>query len=237
MTRRVLGAPHVRIELYGSDQARALQRAFTARHPRFRLVASKRWGVALIDLPASFDAYLAGKPKQAVRTNRRRAESAGFRYAQVSPQDYLGDIIEVNRSAPVRQGREMDVAYVDDVAVAKTFERHKLIHAVLDTRGHLRAYAVTLDLGDLCMITMILGHAEDLEHGLMYLLASEIVRSTIQARRPDGSPHWLMYDTFWGAAPGLAYFKERAGFLPYVVDWILIDRAIDVAGNAPPSSA
>jgi hypothetical protein len=33
-----------------------------------------------------------------------------------------------------------------------------------------------------------------------------------------------MYDTFWGASPGLAYFKERAGFRPYTVDWVWRDQ-------------
>jgi hypothetical protein len=28
-----------------------------------------------------------------------------------------------------------------------------------------------------------------------------------------------MYDTFWGASTGLAFFKERLGFRPYTVDW------------------
>jgi hypothetical protein len=78
--------------------------------------------------------------------------------------------------------------------------------------------------GDSVVISMILGHADALEHGVMYLLVSEVVRATMDTRRPDGSPHWLMYDTFWGAAPGLAYFKQRLGFEPYTVAWSWLDR-------------
>jgi hypothetical protein len=55
----------------------------------------------------------------------------------------------------------------------------------------------------------------------MYLLVSEVIREHIERRGPDGLPIWAMYDTFWGAAPGLAYFKRRFGFAPYTVTWIL----------------
>jgi hypothetical protein len=48
--------------------------------------------------------------------------------------------------------------------------------------------------------------------------------ATIEGRRPDGTPHWAMYDTFWGATKGLAYFKERVGFRQYTVDWVWVDR-------------
>src|SRR6476646_6234348 len=47
-TRTVLGAPRVRIELYGSDIAHDMHRYFTARHPRIRVAANKAWGVALL---------------------------------------------------------------------------------------------------------------------------------------------------------------------------------------------
>ena len=186
-------------------------------------------GVGLVRLPATFDLYLAGRDRQAIRTNRRHADKAGYRYVHVSPEGYLEDIVDINRSAPVRQGKPMKDAYVDREQVARSFADHDRIHAIVDADGHLRAYAVTLDLGDCVVISMILGHADALEHGVMYLLVSEVVRSTMDARRADGSPHWLMYDTFWGAAPGLAYFKQRLGFEPFTVKWVWADRPTPAA--------
>jgi hypothetical protein len=52
----------------------------------------------------------------------------------------------------------------------------------------------------------------------------QVVRCGIEARRGDGSPRWIMYDTFWGASTGLAWFKERIGFRPFTVDWVWVDR-------------
>jgi hypothetical protein len=223
-TLTVLRAPRVRIEVHGGDEARAIYRAFTARHPRFWLTRNKRWGVALIALPESFDAFLRGRSKAAIRLNRSRALGAGFRYALVSPQDHFDDILEINRSTPVRQGRAMAANYVDRGRMIKSFEGRTAIHGILDSKGRLRAYLVASSLGDATVFLKILGHADDLRHGTMYLLVSEVVHASIDLKRETGSPHWVMYDTFWGAAPGLAFFKERLGFQPYTVDWAWDDR-------------
>jgi hypothetical protein len=224
-TVTVLRAPRVRIEMYGGEEARALHRLYTARHPRFLITQHKRWGVALISLPESFDQYLRGRSKTALRQNRRRALDSGFRYALVSPQDHLDEILEINRSAPTRQGRAMEASYVDREKMIKTFEGRTTMHAILDSRGRLRAYALVAMLGDAFVFWKILGHAEDLGYGTMYLLVSEVIREYVDLRRANGSPRWAMYDTFWGASRGLAYFKERVGFRPYTVEWVWVDRA------------
>jgi hypothetical protein len=232
---QVLRAARVKIEVFGSQEAHSIQAAFMERHPRLRLVARKRWGVALLLLPETFDGYLAGRAKQAVRTNRRRAEKKGYRYAQLPSLDYLDDIVEINRSAPVRQGRPMGDTLVDRETMARALSQRPLIHGILGSDGRLRAYIVTLDLGDALLLSLILGHADALEDGVMYLLLSEVVRSSIEGRRSDGSPHWLMYDTFWGATPGLAYFKERMGFEPRTVKWVWVERELDPRTSAIPS--
>ena len=82
--------------------------------------------------------------------------------------------------------------------------------------GASRAYALVLDIGDAIVFSMLLGHCgRPRARGRMYLLISESIRASIEARRPDGTPNWAMYDTFWGATKGLAYFKERVGFRQY----------------------
>jgi hypothetical protein len=152
---------------------------------------------------------------------------AGFRYALVAPQDHLDEILEVNRSAPMRQGRPMAATYIDREQMIKTFEGRTTLHAILDSRGRVRAYALVAVIGDAFVFWKILGHADDLGHGTMYLLVSEVIRGYIDLRRATGSPNWAMYDTFWGASRGLAYFKERAGFRPYTVRWALVDHGPD----------
>jgi hypothetical protein len=220
----VLRAPRVRIEVYGDDEARAIHRAFTARHPRFRVVPRKRWGVALLRLPDAFDEYVGGHSKKVLRQKRRLAEQHGFRYTVVPPDHYIDDILAINRSAPTRQGRPMPESYTDREQVIRTFQGRTAIHAILDADGRLRAYAIVPVIGDAFVFSTILGHADDLEHGTMYLLVSEVIRTFIHVRRATGSPTWAMYDTFWGASKGLAYFKERLGFRPYTVDWVWADH-------------
>lgn len=221
----VLRAPHVRIALHGGAEARAAYRAFTARHRVFKMTAAKRWGVALVRLPASFDEYLAGGSMEYLRRQRRRAEKAGYRYARISPQAHLDAILEINRSTPTRQGRAMSGSYLDPDQVARAFAEDQPISAILDAGGRLRAYADVPVIGDAFVYSRILGHADDLERGVMYLLVSEVIREHIEAAGQGiPTPSWAMYDTFWGASPGLAYFKERAGFRPYTVDWVWRDR-------------
>jgi hypothetical protein len=218
-SQMILRAPRVRIDLFGDADVLETYQDFTARHPRFRFTSAKRWGVALLRLPDDAATYLGGRDRQAIRTNRNRAEKAGYHYEVVSSEDYLDDIVEVNRSAHARQGRPMGEAAYDRDEVARAFDGHGRIHGVIDQGGRLRAYAVTPNLGDCVVISVILGHADALEHGVMYMLVSGLVRTTMDGRDPDGTPHWVMYDTFWGAGAGLEYFKRRLGFEPYTVSW------------------
>jgi len=186
----VLRAPRVRIAMSGEEEARAAFRSFTARHPRFKVTGAKRWGVALVPLPATFDEYLAGPSKEYLRRQRRRAEKAGYRYAVVTPGDRLPEILAINRSAPSRQGRAMATSYVDPTRVAETFAARPSLHGILDAQGTLRAYADVSRFGDVIVFSRILGHADDLEHGPMYLLVSEVIRSWVERRGANASPAW-----------------------------------------------
>ncbi len=221
----ILRSPRVRIEMYGDAHAARIFRTFSARHRRFKFTRAKRWGVGLVQLPATMDEYLSGSSKELLRRKRRAASKAGFRYAIVAAADHIDEILAINLSSPTRQGRSLPGYYLDREHVAETFSDRPNVHAILDQEGRLRAYAWVPRAGDFILFETLLGHADDLETGVMYLLMSEVIGATIAGRDPDGSPHWAMYDTFWGAAPGLAYFKTRLGFKPYTVDWAWVDRA------------
>jgi hypothetical protein len=221
--------------MYGGDEARALHRKFTSRHPRFKVTAFKRWGVALLRLPDTFDEYLAGCARIVPR-RRQHALKAGFRYAAVSPSDYLDQILEINQSTPTRQGRAMASHYLDRAQETKFFEGRTSIHGIVDSGGRLRAYALVLDMGEALSFSRIIGHADYLGERIMYLLVSEVIRSCIDIRRGHEPPTWLMLDTLWGASKGLAYFKELLGFRPHTVTlgvgrpcvrWLLPPRALD----------
>lgn len=218
-SRVILRAPRVQIELFGGEEAWIAYSAFTRRHPRFRVTQAKRWGVALSPIPETFEDYVGGGSMKLLRQKRRLAEKAGFRYEEVESLPRIDEILEVNRSTPERQGHAMAAGYVERDRVLETLARYPRVHAILDRENRLRAYAVTPLVGELFFFTIILGHAEDLEHGTMYLLVSEVIRAHIERTPAAERAKWAMYDTFWGAAPGLAYFKRRVGFDPHTVDW------------------
>lgn len=223
-TLSVLRAPRIVIEVFGGAEAREAYVTFTSRHPRMKVTSYKRWGVALIRLPESHADYTVGHPRWVLRQKLRLATKHGYRYSVVPPRDWLDDVLEINRSAPTRQGRAMAESYTDRESVLRAFDGQDAMHAILSADGHLRAYATTLPIGDAVVFTLILGHADHLEYGTMYLLVSEVVRACIDGRGASGAPRWLMYDTYWGGSRGLTFFKERAGFRPFTVDWRWIER-------------
>jgi len=215
----VLRAPRIRVNAYGDAEAHDVFRAFTARHRRFKMTSAKKWGVALMALPDTGDAYLASVSRQARRA-RAKAMAAGYHYRVVDPKTRIDEIIAIHASTPSRQGRPMAAGYLDPADVAATVGSRAAIHGVLDGDGVLQAYGHVLDIGDAFTFTFLIGHADRLKDGIMYLLVESIVRACVADRRPDGSPRWLMADTFWGASDGLAYFKERTGFQAYTVSWV-----------------
>lgn len=94
------------------------------------------------------------------------------------------------------------------------------MYGVFDTEGTLKAYAHVPVCGEVFVFSRLLGHGADLDKGIMYLLISEVIREMINFKQAKGYPCWAMYDTFFGASPGLRYFKERLGFKPYRVKWL-----------------
>jgi hypothetical protein len=211
--------------MYGDAEVRAVYKAFTARHRVFKVTSAKRWGAALVKLPSTFDEYLSGGAMEYLRRQRRKAEKAGYRFALVSPKEHFDEILAINRSSPTRQGRTMKGSYLDPEQVARAFGSRDQISAIFDAEGRLRAYADVPALGDAFVFSRILGHSDDLDKGIMYLLVSEVIRTYIEAANgPGPSPRWAFYDTFWGASSGLVYFKERLGFRPFTVDWVWLEE-------------
>ena len=76
--QQLLALPRATIRMDGDNHCRDVYNDFTSRHPRYRIVQNKQWGVALLPLPGSFEDYLTGNPRKLLRYNRRRAEKCGF---------------------------------------------------------------------------------------------------------------------------------------------------------------
>jgi hypothetical protein len=215
----VLRSPAIAIELSGGRSCRATFESFTARHPRYPFTQRKRWGVALLEAPLAFDGYLAGRSRQALRTNRRRALEAGMTFQRIEPLDRLDEVLAINRSMKVRQGRKVDDAYLDVDELRRYFQGSSQVFGVTDRAGVLVAYLDLRICGPLATISRLLGEEKALDQGVMYLLISDSIGQISEMRRSNGTPRWVMYDTFFGASSGLRYFKERLGFAPYRVTW------------------
>jgi hypothetical protein len=212
--------PEISIRMSGDDTCKKLFHYFTQSHPRYRFIQNKRWGVALLPVSDTYNEYLKGKDKQALRSNRKRALDLGFRFCRSNPLEHLHDILSINASTPVRQGRPMDSSYLSVRQLRAFFDDKAEIYGVFDSTGILKAYADTPIAGEICIFSRLLGHSADLDKGIMYLLVSGVVQEMTEHKTKHGVPLWVMYDTFFGASQGLRYFKERLGFRPYKVRWI-----------------
>lgn len=209
----------VEIRIWGGEECAQIYRYFTRFHPRYRIIRNKVWGVALIPLPDTFEEYLRGKDKQALRTNRKRALAEGLLFRQFAPLERLEEMLNINSSNPMRQGKPMAKSYVEEQELAAYLEGIPNMFRAFNAEGRLRAYAHVPVCGEVGVVSRLLGHGDDLDKGIMYLLLSEVIRHLIELKQKQGVPRWVMYDTFFGASPGLRYFKERIGFKPYRVRW------------------
>ena len=217
--RGLAAAPAVTIHMWGNEKSAANFKFFTQRHPRYLIIRNKTLGAALLPLPASLDIYLKGSSRQVVRTNRRKALAAGYRFSSFVPVERVQQILDINRSLDTRQGRPMDSSYLSEDSLHGYLQQCPLMYGVFDSGGMLKAYADAPICGEVMILSRLLGHGESLDAGIMYLLITGVLSEAIQYHMQNGYPGWLQYDMMFGAASGLRYFKERLGFRPYRVKW------------------
>ena len=220
VSSEIVSLPEVTIRMCGDAGSEKIFRTFTGPHRRYKLIQNKRWGVALLELPNLFQEYLQGKGKQAVRSNRRRATDLGFRFGSLDASKHLDEILAINTSMESRQGNPMGVSYRSVERLRKWIDSEGMVWGIFDRENILKAYAHSSICGEVFIISRLLGHGQDLPNGIMYLLVSEIIREMSELKERERAPLWCMYDTFFGASPGLRYFKERLGFRPYKVRWV-----------------
>jgi hypothetical protein len=214
-----LTAPRVEVALCGGPRADALRAEYRSPHPAFRVIGRKTVGVALLEVPGSFEAYLAGRERRELRNNRNRALRRGLRCEAVDAAAHLGDLLAVNRSAPVRQGAAVPAGLTDEAAVRRMAASVGVLLAVLDTEDRLLAYCDAPVLGDVAVLARLLGHADHLREGITDLLVAEVVRRCAEQRAAGGRPRWIEYGSLWTCTPGMAAFKRRLGFRPHRVRW------------------
>jgi len=186
-------------------------RYYTKRHPRYKIIQNKSWGAALVDLRASgkSDNYFDSiKAKNCGGWHARRARSRGYVMTEIDRNDYIDAIHAINISQQQRQGRAMDDKYREKQLAYDVLANFSYF-GVLDSEGKLMAYATIGRYGNFSSFSQMMGYRNN--DGIMHLMVAEIVARLID----EGDVDYVMYDTFFGALPGLQQFKAVLGFQPY----------------------
>ncbi len=196
---------------------KATYRSYTKPHPRYKLFGHKTIGAALLDLTDFPDrnAYLEHiKGKNQGGYHAKRARNRGYAVREIDRNDYVDDIHEINTSLDVRQDRKMDQKYLEK---QERFDHQAHFHywGVLNPEGKLVAYASLGIYGNFASFSQMMGVRNN--DGIMHLLLSEAVCQLIDG----GKVRYIMYDTFFGAQPGLRNFKTILGFRPYRASYSL----------------
>ena len=75
----------------------------------------------------------------------------------------------------------------------------------------LVAYAWVTVYGEVALFNSMLGHGDHLNHGVMFLLITQIISLFLDEVK---EVKYVMYDTVFGASEGLRHFKKLLGFRP-----------------------
>lgn len=172
---------------------------------------------SVMPLPLDVEAHLAGN--RTFRKRAARARNKGYTFAVIERHRYEDDIYEINVSAPERQGRPMSEGYTRRPRFGVESwpcPRHG-VHTYGALEGErLRAYTWIYRLGELVMVSSILGHDAHLKNDVMY----ELMRGALTAEAEHG-PGTLFYNRHDSGTDGLRYFKEKIGLRPGRVEWRL----------------
>jgi hypothetical protein len=218
---QLLRLPVARLQFHAQidpDAMRAAYRYFTKPHPRYKLIRNKTLGAALLDLSVfdTRDKYLAHiRGKNCGAHHAQRARARGYRFAEIERNTYIDDIYAINTSLEQRQGRPMDAQYLVKVTHFER-ERHYRYYGILNPDGKLMAYANVGLFGNFAAFSQLIGLRNN--DGIMHLLIVEVVNEMIAQPRI----RYLMYDTMFGAPPGMQLFKNILGFRPFRAKYSLV---------------
>lgn len=189
----------------------ATYRHYTKPHPRFKVIRNKSIGVALIDLQRYrnreeyADQYRA---KGQAIFFARRAKARGYVVRPIDMNAHIDDIHHINTSQPSRQGRPMAESYLIKQCHFESRSNFEY-HGVINKDGVLVAYCSIGIYGDFAAFSQCIGNRNN--DGCMQLMLTEVISNLIDAEHLK----FVMFDTWFGAQPGLQQFKASFGFQPY----------------------
>ena len=191
-----------------------------------RRVPFDRLPVALLRLPGSQAEYLRGRPRQALRTNIKRAAEAGLSCV------VLPDGPELQRSV----GHVARLRGQDPATLVRTEGRSQLVRqfvVVHDAAGDPVALSETVVDGEwagLGTLVIALGHADN--QVMRYLLHAETVAGLIG----QGVESLTVAGSMLFTSAVTRYFQRRTGFQPV---WLrpVARRDVPATGSAPVVAA
>jgi hypothetical protein len=193
------------------EHIKSTYRYYTKPHPRYKIIRHKTMGAALIDLHSlnTREHYLDSiKGKNAGAYHAKRARSRGYVFAEIDRNRYIDDIYAINTSLDNRQGRPMEASYREKQTTFETL-KHFRYYGILNPEGRLVAYANLGIYGNFGGFSHLIGIRNN--DGIMHFMVVEIISQLIEQRQV----RYVMYDTFFGAQPGMQAFKKIVGFRPY----------------------
>jgi len=220
LARTLLHLPTAQLEFQiakDPGKVESVYRHFTKRHPRFLIIRNKTLGAALVHLrrfKVDHEYIATIKGRNSAEHHARRARARGYRVVEIDRNDYIDDIHLINTSVEVRQGQTMSNDYLSKQHHYLADRNYKY-YGALDATGRLVAYGEIGLWGNFAAFNRIIGVRNN--DGIMHLLVSEIICDFINA----GNVDYLMYDTYFGASPGMKSFKTSLGFSPYRARYLL----------------
>jgi hypothetical protein len=193
------------------EHIKSTYRYYTKPHPRYKIIRHKTMGAALIDLHSlnTREHYLDSiKGKNAGAYHAKRARSRGYVFAEIDRNRYIDDIYAINTSLDNRQGRPMEASYREKQTRFEAL-KHFRYYGILNPDGRLVAYANLGLYGNFGGFSHLIGIRNN--DGIMHFMVVEIISQLIEQRQV----RYVMYDTFFGAQPGMQAFKKIVGFRPY----------------------
>jgi hypothetical protein len=200
------------------DEVLSTYKNYTKPHPRYKFFRHKSIGVALIDLTRyrNRDEYSEHfKEKEKSIFYAKKAKSRGYVVREIEMNRHIDEIHDINTSLASRQGRPMENSYLIKKNNFESISNYQY-YGVLSKEGKLVSYCVIGHYGDFVAFSQCLGHRNN--DGCMHLMLTEVICQLIDS----GKIKYVLFDTWFGAQPGLKKFKASFGFKPYRAKYSLI---------------
>jgi hypothetical protein len=200
--------PIVETVLRDDPTGRAVLAHFKTSPPRFRALV---WGRACLQVPCEPQAYGTGRQFRALRTNCARAREMGYDPVRLDPHSYRLARHACYQSSSVRQGRPVEFEVWP--FAGEPDEGRMFLAGCRDRHGAIVAVGRILVSGQFAWMRNLIGHADHVDSGVMYLLMRFCIEELSSRPEPD-RPRWLLFDGYFDISPGMRYFQERVGAKP-----------------------